>query len=106
MKPTMTFQDNRKRVIRGCRDDGQSDLAADIQPAVFSQQLKQERTKSMQGEFTKEEAQSVKEAVDEMFKALPKSKQMNFLGHLNDIFLFLGAAEREAPTEEEAKKKK
>lgn len=56
----------------------------------------------MQGDFTKEEARSIEEAVDEMFKALPKTKQASFLGHLNDILLFIGAAKREAPTEEEA----
>lgn len=60
----------------------------------------------MQGQFTKEEARSVREAVDEMFRAIPTSKQVNFLGHLNDIMLFIDVAERTAPTEEEAKKKK
>jgi hypothetical protein len=50
-----------------------------------------------QGEFTKEEADATKEAVDELFKALPKSKQMGFIGHLNDIFLFIEAAKRAAP---------
>ena len=52
-----------------------------------------------QGEFTKEEADATGEAVDEMFKALPKKKQMDYLGHLNDILLFLGAAKRAAPDE-------
>jgi hypothetical protein len=52
-----------------------------------------------QGEFTKQEAQSVKEAVDEMFDALPKSKKMDYIGHLNDIFLFLEEAIRVAPEE-------
>lgn len=55
------------------------------------------------GQFTKEEATSVKEAVDEMFKALSRPKQREYLGHLNEIFLFIEAAGREAPTEEEAK---
>ena len=49
-----------------------------------------------QGEFTAEEADRTKEAVDEMFEALPKSKRMNFIGHLNDILLFLAAAKKEA----------
>ena len=52
-----------------------------------------------QGEFTKEEAQSTIEAFDEVFKALPKTKQMDFFGHTNDIFLFLEAAKRIAPKE-------
>lgn len=53
-----------------------------------------------QGQFTKEEAEETKLAVDELFKALPKSKQVNFFGHLNDIYLFLEAARRAAPDEE------
>lgn len=50
-----------------------------------------------QGEFTKVEATEIEKAVDEMFKALSKSKQAEFLGHLNDIFLFLAAAKKAAP---------
>lgn len=50
-----------------------------------------------QGEFTKEEAQATIEAVDEMFKAIPKSKSMDYLGHFNDIMLFLEAAKRNTP---------
>lgn len=50
-----------------------------------------------QGEFTKQEAEETKTAVDEIFKAIPKTKQINFIGHLNDIFLFLEAAKRVAP---------
>lgn len=49
-----------------------------------------------QGEFTKQEVGHVKEAVDEMFEAIPKSKRMGYIGHLNDIFLFLSAAEKAA----------
>lgn len=45
-----------------------------------------------QGEFTVEEAESTKEAIGEMFKAIPKSKRMDYLGHLNDVFLFIEAA--------------
>jgi hypothetical protein len=55
-----------------------------------------------QGEFTKEEADATDEAVNEMFKALPKTKQMDFIGHLNDILLFVGAAKRAAPSEKSA----
>jgi hypothetical protein len=52
-----------------------------------------------QGDFTKEEAQATIEAVDEMFKALPMRKQRDYLGHLNDIFLFLEVCKRECPEE-------
>ena len=54
----------------------------------------------MQGKFTKEEATFVLDAVENLFKALPKTKQMDFLGHLNDICLFIEAAKRVAPEEE------
>ena len=50
-----------------------------------------------QGDFTKEEAAATEEAVDEMFKGLSKAKQMDYLGHLNDICLFLAAAKKAAP---------
>ncbi len=53
-----------------------------------------------QGEFTKTKAKATKDAVNEMFEAIPKSKRMTFIGHLNDVFLFLEAAERAAPAEE------
>lgn len=52
-----------------------------------------------QGEFTKEEAKATKEAVEEVMKAFPKSKAGEFLGHFNDIMLFLNAAEKAAPEE-------
>ena len=50
-----------------------------------------------QGEFTKEEADETIIAVDEMYRALPKTKQPKFLGHLNDILLFIEAAKKNAP---------
>jgi hypothetical protein len=50
-----------------------------------------------QGEFPKQEADSVKDAAEEMFKALPQTKKRLFLGHLNDLFLFIEAAKRVAP---------
>jgi len=34
---------------------------------------------------------------DELFEAIPKSKRFNYLGHLNDICLFVEAAKRAAP---------
>lgn len=52
-----------------------------------------------QGEFTKEEATETIKAVGELIEAIPKSKRMNFIGHANDIFLFLDAAKRAAPGE-------
>jgi len=42
-----------------------------------------------QGEFTKEEAKRILEAVDEMFEAIPQTKRGDYIGHINDINLFL-----------------
>jgi hypothetical protein len=53
----------------------------------------------MQGRATKEEAKATEEAFKEVFEALPKRKQMEFIGHANDIYLFLAAAEKVLPTE-------
>lgn len=50
-----------------------------------------------QGEFTKEEADETEKAVNEIFKTLSKPKQREYLGHLNDIALFLAAAKKAAP---------
>lgn len=55
-----------------------------------------------QGEFTKEEATETLKAIDEVFKALPKSKKAEFFGHLNDISLFIEAAKRAAPAEKKS----
>lgn len=52
-----------------------------------------------QGEFTKEEADETAKAVEEMFTGLTKTKQGDFLGHLNDILLFVSAAKKAAPEE-------
>jgi hypothetical protein len=52
-----------------------------------------------QGDFTKEEIGEVRKSLDEMFEAIPKSKRMFFIGHLNDVHLFLSAAEKIAPAE-------
>lgn len=52
-----------------------------------------------QGEFTKEEAQASEVALNEIMEALPKKKTLEFLGHFNDIFLFLTAAKKNAPNE-------
>lgn len=50
----------------------------------------------MQEQITKARAKEIVEAVDEMFKAIPKSKQMEYLGHFNDVCLFLEQVSREA----------
>lgn len=54
-----------------------------------------------QGDFTKAEADETTEAVMEVYRALSKSKQADFFGHLNDILLFIGAAKKHAPDEVE-----
>jgi hypothetical protein len=36
-----------------------------------------------------------------MFNAIPKSRRMGYIGHLNDIFLFIEAAQKSAPSESE-----
>lgn len=54
-----------------------------------------------QGEFTKEEADETVKSVDEMFKAIATRKQAEYLGHLNDILLFLRAAKEAAPSEKD-----
>ena len=53
-----------------------------------------------QGEFTKQEARASREALDEIMNGIPKTKAAEFVGHFNDLFLFISAAEREAPEEE------
>ena len=55
--------------------------------------------KMVQGEFTKEEGKEVKEALDEIMKAMPRSKCLDYIGHFNSVFLFLEAAIRNAPNE-------
>lgn len=52
-----------------------------------------------QGEFTKEEAAETENAFKEVFSALSKAKQGQFIGHANDIYLFLAAAKADAPSE-------
>lgn len=55
------------------------------------------RIRMAQGDLTKAEATRIKEAVDDMFNGLSKSKKIEYLGHLNDIFLFLEACIRKMP---------
>jgi len=52
-----------------------------------------------QGQFTKEEAAETVKAVKELAEAIPNSKRIGYIGHLNDIYLFLRAAENCAPSE-------
>jgi len=52
-----------------------------------------------QGEWTKEEAHETEKAVEEMFKALPKKRQFEYIGHLNDILLYIAASAKNAPEE-------
>jgi hypothetical protein len=52
-----------------------------------------------QGQFTKEEAQQTIEAFDDLFKSMSRNKRIEYLGHANDIFLFLEAAKRAAPSD-------
>lgn len=47
-----------------------------------------------QTDFTPERAKEIREAVEDMWGGLPKSKKAGYLGHLNDILLFIGAAEK------------
>lgn len=57
-----------------------------------------------QGQFTKQEADQTVTAFKEVFEALPKTRQAEYLGHANDIYLFLEAAKRAAPDEAGASK--
>lgn len=52
-----------------------------------------------QGEFTKEEAAETEKSVQEIMKAMPRKLSLEFIGHFNDIFLFLSAAKKAAPQE-------
>jgi hypothetical protein len=53
-----------------------------------------------QGEFTKEECNAANEALTEVMEAFPKSKALYFIGHFNDIFLFLSAVKKHIENEE------
>lgn len=48
-----------------------------------------------QSDLTKENAQNCIDAVKELCEAIPKTRQMDYIGHLNDLYLFLGACKRE-----------
>lgn len=53
-----------------------------------------------QGDFTKVEGERVYEILNEMFEGIAKTRRMEYLGHLNDIGLFISAAIRAAPQKE------
>lgn len=53
-----------------------------------------------QGDFTRAEAKIVKDIVSELFDAIPKTRRFNYLGHLNDVLLFLEACGRQIPEPE------
>jgi hypothetical protein len=54
-----------------------------------------------QGKFTKEEAIHVEACVKTIIDLLPKSKMMDVVGEMNDLYLFLSAAKAAAPAEVE-----
>lgn len=53
-----------------------------------------------QGRFTKQEAEETSVSVEELFGAIPKTRRLECIGHLNNILLFLSAAKKAAPDEE------
>ena len=54
-----------------------------------------------QGEFTKEEAVQVSKIVEKMFAGMPFTRRVQYIGHLNDILLFVQAAKDAAPHEKD-----
>ena len=49
-----------------------------------------------QGEFTEECLKDVEEAFKDLVdNAIPKKRLLDYIGHLNDIYLFFGACKRE-----------
>ena len=54
-----------------------------------------------QGQFTKEETDEVCKTVQDLFDAIADSKKLLYVAHLNDILMYLEAAKRVAPTEDE-----
>ncbi|MCK5641672.1 MAG: hypothetical protein KAJ19_12800 [Gammaproteobacteria bacterium] len=49
------------------------------------------------GEFTKEEVDRTKTAVEEVFRALPDEKKTDYVVQLSNIFFFLAIAREAAP---------
>ena len=51
--------------------------------------------------FNKTEAKELKEVLNDIMKAMPKDKMMNFIGEFNDLFLFMDAVLTAAPEKNE-----
>ena len=58
-----------------------------------------------QGEFTKQAVVACRTALEEIMEAMSKRKVPEYIGHFNDLFLFLDAAEKKAPNEKTGRKK-
>jgi hypothetical protein len=54
-----------------------------------------------QGKFTKEEAVHAETCAKRIINLLPKSKMMDIIGEMNDLYLFLSAAKAAAPLEDD-----
>lgn len=50
-----------------------------------------------QDTFSHARAAIAYECVDRLFKAIPKSRRIEYLGEANDVYLFIEAADRHAP---------
>ncbi len=59
-----------------------------------------------QGEFTKEEAAHAEETLKEIMESMSKEKCIEFVGHFNDLFLFIEAAKAWAPQKVKLKARK
>jgi hypothetical protein len=70
---------------------------------LFLTLVKEQPTMSTQGKFCKEEVKHVREGYEEVLNAIPKSKKLDYVGHMNDMFLFLSAAEQAAPAAKDVK---
>jgi hypothetical protein len=49
----------------------------------------------MEGRLTPQEYQNVKDSIEAIFGAIPRTKRFDYLGSLNVIYLFLEAVARE-----------
>ena len=49
------------------------------------------------GDFTKEEANEIKKMVEELYRLVPGTKRDSFIGHLNEILVFIETARDHAP---------
>ena len=58
------------------------------------------------GKFDKAEILEIRKTVDDLFEGIPKSKRMGYLGHLNDIMIFLSECDKVARPEKNDEKPK